>query len=460
MKNNLSRFAMKKTVGYYIAVGLLPFLLAACEDNREQYWDDFSTILYFRDSGEMACQLYTPDDEATCSVSVVKAGTDAKAATSVDVEVMDEAALAAYNAAEGTRYALLPADCYDFEGGHLAFASSDLYKRLEARFHTAPVSTLLAGAQPGTDYVLPLCLTGSADSINAEKQYVFIRPEVVTPQVGFENPGYVMNSLSASGESALDLEVPLRLSVENRWTFSCYTAVDAALLDAYNMAEGTSYLMLPEAAYRIEGDGTVGMEPGTDGNLHVSVGSEGLSFGNYALPLQITGTSLASIGVDPDEDVCLLGVSYVPDASALQQVALTEDMITYHPDSNPGEGSVAALLDGDPGTYYHSDYNVGVPLPHWLQFALPGGCSAFRFEYVTRNAGEHVIPSRISLWGSADGTEFNRLMTIGEGLPATVGATYTSPVLVAGQEIRYIRFSVDASPSGSFALAEFRLWTL
>ena len=51
-------------------------------------------------------------------------------------------------------------------------------------------------------------------------------------------------------------------------------------------------------------------------------------------------------------------------------------------------------------------------------------------------------------------------MTIDTGLPSDVGQTYTSPVLVTGKSLKHIRFSVDNSPSGSFALAEFRLWTL
>lgn len=444
---------------YYLIMSSLCIWFGACEDNKEQYWDDYSTILYFRDSGEALCTIYKPDDEAIYTVSVVKAGTNKDATARVDLKLMDEDMLGEYNRVEGTHYESLPAEYYSFETGSLIFDPSDMYKRIEMSFYTEALGTLLQNGV-NADYVVPLYLSGSSDSINAEKQYLFVKPEVITPLVGFSKSGYVMNSFSNSDALEKELALPLSLSVENRWSFDCYYTIDESLVKEYNEEQGVNYLLLPSDAYTTIGEGGVSMEPAGYNSLRVQVNCERLNYGNYVLPLLLTGTSMETIGIDAENDACLMGVSYVPDADELSRVNLTEDMISYYPDSNPGEGSVAGLIDDNLDTYFHSDYNVGIPLPHWLQFALPTDCSAFRFEYVTRNAGAHVVPSQISLYVSSDGIGFNKLMTIQDGLPLEVGSTYVSPVLVTGESVKYIRLSVDASPSGSFALAEFRLWIL
>lgn len=448
---------MKKSI-LYIALLLFTFLQTSCEDNKEQYLEDYSTILYFRNSGEIEHTIYKTEEMSQYVVSVVKAGSDQNAVTSVDIKIMDEAMLADYNAGHGTRYKALPTDCYSIVTGNLSFSSLDLYKEIDMTLHTMPINNIQGEGSAG-DYIVPLYLSDSSDMINEGKKYLFIKPEVKTPLVSFEKTGYVMNSFSETGDSPLELSLPIRLSIENKWSFNCFTEVNEGLLERYNREQGVNFMLLPTASYALNEDGVVGMKPGVINGLKVNVDRRSLNYGNYILPLQLTGTSVETINVDPSGNSCLLGVSYVPDASSLKLIQLLENQISYHPNSIC-EGSVAGLIDGNPDTYYHSDYNAGVPLPHWLQFALPTESSAFRFEYLTRNAGAHVVPRRISLYGSEDGVAFKKIITLGETLPFDTGKTYTSPVFVVGEKIKSIRMTVDDSLSGSFALAEFKLWAL
>lgn len=321
---------MKKYIKY-LFLCLFAFLIA-CEDNREQYWDDYSTILYFRNSGEIECPLYKPEETTPYAIAIVKAGTNQEISTSVDLSLMNENMLAEYNNIYGTHYKVLPTNCYDFETGRINFNSTDMYKKLDMTFYTDPVNALQTGNEE-TEYVVPLFLSNSADSINAEKQYMFIKPTVVTPVVSFEKNGYIMNSFSETGDAQMELKLPLAFSIENKWDFDCYTEVDETLLETYNQEMGVNYLMLPDVSYTIANEGVVKMSPEDDNNLHVTVKREGLSFGNYALPLLLTRTSSESIEIDLAKNSCLLGVSYVPDASNLQQVQLTESMISYHPNN-------------------------------------------------------------------------------------------------------------------------------
>ncbi len=127
----------------------------------------------------------------------------------------------------------------------------------------------------------------------------------------------------------------------------------------------------------------------------------------------------------------MFGVSYVPDESKLHKVALTESMITYHP-NRIVEGSVAGMLDGNPETYYHSDWQIEPVLPHHIQVELPESHTALMFEYQV-------------------------CMTITEGLPTQTREKYKSPVLV-GKEFKHVRVRVEATPANtSFAFAEFSL---
>lgn len=448
---------MKKSI-LYIALCLFSILQISCEDNREQYLDDYSTILYFRNSGEIEYSIYKTEEMTKYAVAIAKAGSDKNAKTTVEMKVMDEVMLAEYNENQGTHYKILPSGCYSIETGNLIFAATEMYKKIDLSFYTEAISAL-QGEEQENEYIVPLFLCNSADSINAEKKYMFIKPEVITPVVSFEKTGYVMNSFPETGGNHIDLTLPLGLSIENKWSFDCYTEVDETLLDEYNREQGVNLMLLPPSSYTMNQGGIVKMAPDGENKLDVRVTREGLSYGNYVLPLALTGTSFETIDVDPAKKSCLLGVSYVPDAGNLPSIQLVESMISYHPNSIC-EGSVAELIDGDPGTYFHSDYSVGVALPHWLQFALSSEISAFRFEYVTRNAGSHVVPHRVSLYGSADGVEFKKIVVLSSELPFDVGQTYTSPVLVTGKKIKHIRMTVDESPSGSFALAEFRLWAL
>lgn len=444
---------MKKNI-LYVALLAFAFLQVACENNKEQYLEDYNTILYFRNSGVIEHPIYKPEELSQCVVSVVKAGSNLSATPSVLLEIMDDGMLTEYNQSQGTNYKALPENCYSIKTGSLTFDPSEAFKKIELSFYTEAINAI-----PQSNYIVPLYLSNASDSINKEKKYMFIKPEIITPLVRLDKTGYVMNTFPETGPSRLELNLPVNLSIENKWSFNCYTEVSQDLLDKYNREQGVNYMLLPANAYTMNKDGIVGMNLQEAGSLKVEVNRESLIYGNYALPILLKGTSIETIEVDPLRKSCLLGVSYVPDANKLKPVRLNVAMVSYHPNSIC-EGSVAELFDGDAGTYFHSDYSVGKPLPHWLQFALPEECTVFRFEYLTRNAGEHVIPRQITLYGSTDGADFKKIVVMDNGLPLEPGKTYTSPVIVAGGKIKHIRMTVDNSLSGSFALAEFRLWTL
>lgn len=425
----------------------------ACDDNKDEYLSDFSTILYFRNSGELPLNIYNTGDNTEYKLVVNKAGSELGASTEVSVAVMDDAALAVYNAEELTQYKALPGSCYEIKSDmKLLFGSADLSKQIDVVLKPEAIYALPA-LPDGESYVLPMQLINSVDSINSIKNTVFVKPSILVPTVYFSQNGYVQNFLSDEGAAEIQLTLPVGIPLSSKWSFDCAIESDEALLDAYNKENNCDYALLP-----VQQLGT-GVSFTPNGNMvenfNITVKREGLTYGNYVLPLRLVSVSKPQFEVDEKRNTCLYGVSYVPAESKLHNVALTEQMISYYP-TTLNEGSVAEMLDGKEDTYFHSQYTPAVALPHYIQVKLPAESTALSFEYKTRHNNANGAPQIIGLYGSMDGEEFSKIATISSGLPTAVKSVYTSPVFV-GKAFKHLRVSVEKAPSSSFAMAEFRL---
>ena len=123
--------------------------------------------------------------------------------------------------------------------------------------------------------------------------------------------------------------------------------------------------------------------------------------------------------------------------------------------NNDGTG-ISGLTDTDPATYFHSRWGgAAVNEDHYLQIELGETLNDFVFEYAIRkgnNANEtSPAPTVIEVRVSENGTDFgNPIVTLtatGNNLPAynELGKLWTSDVISAGKNIRYIRLTVTNS---------------
>ena len=137
-------------------------------------------------------------------------------------------------------------------------------------------------------------------------------------------------------------------------------------------------------------------------------------------------------------------------------------------------GGVAALLDNNVATYFHSQYS-GTPVneDHYLQVDLGEGkeMSVFSFTIATRASAGSPAPTSIKVAGSTNGKAFERaLITVTNGgsnpLPAytKTGTYWTSAKILSSKPYRYLRFTVNGSrgPGNNqyggrsfFAISEF-----
>ena len=447
---------MKKKILYALLTVALLLTHTACEDEKSQYLSDFNTILSFRNSGEIPMNIYRTGDDAHYTVIVNKGGSELNAVTEVTVGVMDDAALAIYNAEQWTSYKSLPATCYELEATTFSFADTDLSRTMGVTLKTELIYNLPA-LSDGESYVLPLQLKNSKDSINSKLGTIFIKPDMVVPTVAFTKSGYTQNFFSDNGPTKMNFTLPIEIPLPSAWSFSCGLTIDNTLLAEYNAANECDYALLPESAYQMASTVNFTNDNLSVKELSIEVDRTGLSYGNYVLPVRLSSCSKPQFAIDADKNTSLYGISYVPDASKLTKVNLEVGMFGIYPDPT-NEGSIAEMIDGNPNTYYHSNWGVGAALPHWIQVTLPKESTAFAFEYQVRHNNANGAPQLISLWGSVDGTNFGKIGTITEGMPTKTGEIYKSPVFVA-KSFKYLRLSVEKTPSGSFAFAEFRLST-
>ena len=123
------------------------------------------------------------------------------------------------------------------------------------------------------------------------------------------------------------------------------------------------------------------------------------------------------------------------------------------------------MLDGDPNTFFHSDWHGVVSDPHYLEIDMGEGqsISEFAIKYQRRMSNNADRATEIIIEGSNDGETYTAIRTLtqaADGLPTVQGDdTYTSPIINAGTGYRYVRFTVSKTSSNKifFTFSEFGL---
>lgn len=104
----------------------------------------------------------------------------------------------------------------------------------------------------------------------------------------------------------------------------------------------------------------------------------------------------------------------VPTAPVLSPGLMKATTDSEHLSSGSGEGPVSNVLDGDPGTIWHTDYaNAPTPYPHWVTLELGGEADVDGFGYQNRQTGGsngRIAGYQVAV--SQDGTNWT---TVAEG---------------------------------------------
>jgi hypothetical protein len=129
------------------------------------------------------------------------------------------------------------------------------------------------------------------------------------------------------------------------------------------------------------------------------------------------------------------------------EIPLTEDMLSTNA-QEPREGPIKNLIDGNPGTYFHSAWSYSIGVPHFFQVTLNDPIEGCIFWYQNRNAsgGE---PIDVLIQVSTDGEQWSDLSHISAGLPRGSSSQYESAYLAADSPFTHFRFTVNILRYGS-----------
>ena len=148
-------------------------------------------------------------------------------------------------------------------------------------------------------------------------------------------------------------------------------------------------------------------------------------------------------GMETESPVIITGTS--GEASELERVILTVDMLSANATQDGDGGGLPALIDGKGGTYYHSRWqDPVVSEAHYVQIKLNKPLQGLRFEYDARqtginNGGDVTIAT---IYGSTNGEYFESMGTEEFNLPTSNGGHATAKNNVNGkQAYNYIRFT-------------------
>ena len=161
--------------------------------------------------------------------------------------------------------------------------------------------------------------------------------------------------------------------------------------------------------------------------------------GEYSFTFKTYGPT----GMETESPVIITGTS--GEASELERVILTVDMLSVNATQDGDGGGLPALIDGKGGTYYHSRWqDPVVSEAHYVQIKLNKPLQGLRFEYDARqtginNGGDVTIAT---IYGSTNGEYFESMGTEEFNLPTSNGGHATAKNNVNGkQAYNYIRFT-------------------
>jgi hypothetical protein len=343
-----------------LLAGSLP-LLAACSESEydldnlvpEQY----HKILYVNNSGKQDLTLFNTDEDNKYTLLVVKGGSKPDLTAAADVRVLSQEELDdKYSNPEGVRYKILGDICYYLDATHLDFSASDRYKAITIYLKPQSVKAAVE-SDPTATWVLPLCLVSKTDSINAEKNEMFLKVTgVIMPTLGFVDASLNLKVYDYGVGASISEKITIGFDTENKWDVSYELAVDEDYIATFNADSGTVFKALPEGTLWSVPESMTLPNGTTITSLTVSVTiNSQLPPGDYMLPIRIK--SVSKFEISSSKNVYPL---------AIRIMGPLLDRTDWTAEANSESGNAGYILDNDPNTKWESDWWTPAPLPHEL----------------------------------------------------------------------------------------------
>lgn len=421
-------------------------LLSACNNSKYDLENlvpqEYHKILYVNNSGKQEMTLYDTGENYTYTLSVIKSGSDPTQTANAQINILSQEEVdQLYSIPEAVNYKVLSEESFSLETDNLVFTSEDHSKLVNVSVNSTKVKELIEN-NPDAKWVLPLRVTSQTDSVNAEKNELFLQiTGVVTPNIGFFVQNEEVKEFPFGEVPSITEEIEIGLDTENKWELSCELGVETAdFITEYNEENGTVFQAMPEGSYSFAE--LLSLPAGTT-TSKVSVTIDGSKFttpGDYILPVKIK--SVSQFEVSATMNIYPVKIRFM--AKELNRTGWTA---TANSEETTGEGSNGAankVLDGDLGTYWHSIWQNGSGqrvLPYEIVLDAKQSYTFAQFAMVQRGSGftdtgtgEFYVSADGNDWGepvgrftmkqNADKQVFGIIPTIGRYVKIRILSSY------------------------------------
>lgn len=372
-------------------------LISSCDNALDSNLpEEYASVVHFKgveDEPETEMKLLLTGEDVIYEFEVGKGGNEPAAEANVDIKVMTEEELAAYNKEWNTDYILLPSEFYSFSETSLKFTSQENLKKVQITFKGATLQEL---ADDGKQYVIPMTLSGVNTLVHEGLHQSILKLKISIPTINIDMPEIqnIEKSLY-DNESDKKIEIPLTSIIdlnENKWTFNAILVNNRTILqqlvDEYKSlhTESYGYELIPEVNYTLPE--YLIFDKSLLSTAIIKIDANGIEEEkNYLLPIKLEKCEGKPFNVDNKVFYIHL---YIKDQ--LPQITITPEMMvnSFPTEDNEIGFNLSNLFDNNGGTFWKSKWSEGASSQKdnkygvWLDIKLEKSINYFAFKYQTQ----------------------------------------------------------------------------
>lgn len=242
-------------------------------------------------------------------------------------------------------------------------------------------------SQPIDSYT-KLYMPGAVNGVIARTFKIIDSPQTITYGADYGGYGYPSS------------DIPVNFSVDN------------SLIDSFNLANKTNYAPLPDSSYTLSAINSV-IPKGQLSTAPLSVTFKTKGDGSmnalklYVLPITLT---CKSVNVNPSLSTTFFVVKAQPDLKDYPDFDRSQWKILGFSSQEasgegPNNGRAIFCLDGDPSTYWHTQWQNGQPgPPHWLLIDMGQETTLHGLAFLDRQSDNAGKPNEVNVQVSVDST--------------------------------------------------------
>ena len=396
---------MKRNILSLLSI-LTLFFTVSCTDTRLD--NIASPTVYIPQSGEIEQIVYKTGEPFVFQLGVYKAGFQ-NVEASASINVMSVTELEAYNAKYNTAYKRLPDNCFQLKNQSINFSKESRLEYSLVHVDYNAIATLSDFDSENTrQYVIPVNITQASLATNENKAVSLIKPILREPLIYFRNTSSKVTIEASAGEDNYKSALSLRVDFANTWDITVDLLVDAELVDTYNTQNEVNYSLLPANTYTLSPNPVTLSQGNQKAEITVSLDAEKIDYDDFILPVSISKTSKFS--ADATRKTHYLHISKPAERFDRTKWTIAGVSSEESQGEGAGNGVGKCVLDGDPATFWHSQWYGGTgQLPHFITIDLQNELLVTSVDLQRRPNNRDTKAGKFYI--SSDNTTFTQIGT-------------------------------------------------